>query len=78
MFGAAVGQRASGARNAIAPAAMTGTDSAALGSAIFAAVAAGASWASVWQNRRERIGLGRRLVDAASQQPGGGAIETPP
>ncbi|HEV2923068.1 MAG TPA: hypothetical protein VGW98_03480 [Solirubrobacteraceae bacterium] len=34
---------------------MKTTDWATVGTAAFAAVAAGASWASVWQNRRERI-----------------------
>ena len=31
------------------------TEWAAVGSAAFAAIAAGASWSSVWQNRRERV-----------------------
>ena len=34
---------------------MSTADIAALGTAVFAAVAAGASWASVWQNRKDRI-----------------------
>jgi hypothetical protein len=38
---------------------MHGTEWATVGSAAFAAVAAGASWASVWQNRRERLAAER-------------------
>jgi hypothetical protein len=38
---------------------MHATEWAAVGSAAFAAVAAGASWSSVWQNRRERLAAQR-------------------
>jgi hypothetical protein len=38
---------------------MHATEWAAVGSAAFAAIAAGASWSSVWQNRRERLAAQR-------------------